>query len=302
MQPITVIIPTYNRARSLEVVWQSYIGNPLVRQIIVVNDGSTDNTKELLARLAVRSSTPVKVIHHSSQKGQQASRMAGIAEVETEWVLFGEDDVGLGKNYIATLFREAQALGAKIIAGRIVNVRSLDDQWVPLRANGAEPHMENIFDIKRLAARFDAYSRCPLAAPFLHTIALIHRSVFTVVGFDPRYRGTAHREETDFYLSANTAGFSVYWTPSTECYHLRGAISLTGGQRGKGQINWLRIEFWAFVNTWLFIRKHWPVLSKKYGFEKNPLSWFVTIYCKDRFILYFDRICHGVTSKTWRNK
>ena len=43
--------------------------------------------------------------------------MSGIAEAKTEWVLFGEDDVWLSPDYCSTLLREAEQLGASIIAG-----------------------------------------------------------------------------------------------------------------------------------------------------------------------------------------
>ena len=302
MQPITVIIPTYNRANALKIVWQSYIGNPLVKRIIIINDGSTDNTREVLEHLIEHSSIPVKVIHHPWKKGQQVSRMDGIAQADTKWVLFGEDDVWLEQDYINTLFTKAEELGANIIAGRILTVTGINNKFDPANICDSEaPYMDNIFDVKRFIAHFDARTTNPLRAPFLHTIALIDSSVFTKVRFDKRYRGTAHREETDFYLTANAAGFSVFWTPATLCYHLRGPISVTGGQRGK-KLNWIKIEFWGYINTWMLVKKHWHYLNEKYGLEKSTLFWFFTIYCKERFFLYVNRIFTGRISKTWSNK
>jgi len=302
MQPITIIIPTYNRANALKIVWQSYIGNPLVKRIIIVNDGSTDNTKTVLEHLSEHSPTPVTVIHHSKKQGQQISRMDGIAEADTKWILFGEDDVWLGKDYINILLQEAKKLRAKIIAGRILNVIGVNNDFDPSKLHDDEaPYIDDIFDMKHFAACFDARSKCSLPAPFLHTIALVHSSVFPKVKFDTRYLGNAHREETDFYLTADAAGFPIFWTPATACYHLRGTISLTGGQRGR-KLNLIKIEFWGYVNTWMLVKKHWHFLSKKYGFEKSPLWWFVIIYCKDRFLLYVDRICSGRILKTWSHK
>jgi GT2 family glycosyltransferase len=302
LPPVTIIIPTYNRANALKAVWYSYVGNTLVKRIIVINDGSTDGTREALEHFTQHSPTPVTVIHHTKKQGVQITKMDGIAEVDTEWVLFGEDDVCLGQDYINILLKEAEKTGAKIIAGRILNVIGVNNDFDPskLRDNEA-PYLNDIFDTKHFAARFDAHSKSPLPAPFLHAVALVHSSVFTKAGFDKIYKGTAHREETDFYLTANAAGFPIYWTPATECYHLRGPISLTGGQRGR-KLNWFRIEFWGYVNTWIFVRKHWPLLSKKYGFEKSPLFWFFNEYCKERFLLYYDRTSSGRISKTWSNK
>jgi glycosyltransferase involved in cell wall biosynthesis len=302
MQPITIIIPTHNRAQALATVWESYTGNPLVRGIIVVNDGSTDNTKQVLEYLIKHTPTPVKIIHHSKRMGVQIAKMTGIAEVDTKWVLFGEDDVWLHHDYINTLFQEAEKVGAKIIAGRLLNVTNINNKFDSSALPKDEsPYSDNIFDTKHLVAHFEAHSKYLQPAPYLHAVALVHSSVFAKVKFDTKYIGNALREETDFYLSADAAMFPIFWTPATACYHLRGPISLVGGHR-RGKINWFRIEFWGYVNTWIFIKKHWPHLSNKYAFKKNPLYWFITIYCKDRISLYFDRIMNGRISKTWSNK
>jgi glycosyltransferase involved in cell wall biosynthesis len=299
MPPVTIIIPTYNRAEALEAVWDSYIGNPLVKRIIVINDGSTDNTKEVLARLSRQSPTPVMVIHHAKRQGVQIAKMNGIAQTDTQWVLFGEDDVWLEEGYINTLLQEAEKFGAQIVAGRILNIIGVKNDFDPSKLSDDEtPYLDDIFDIKHFVAQFEARTKYPLPVPFVHAVALVHSSVFEVVGFDTRYRGTAHREETDFFLAADAAGFSIYWTPATKCYHLRGPISMMGGQRGR-KLNWWRIEFWGFINSWLFVKKHWPLLSTKYGFEKSPSFWFFTIYCKQRFFLYSRRILSGKISKTW---
>ena len=93
---------------------------PDVARIIVVDDGSSDGTSERVRELARSSPMPVDVIRHEQQRGQPASRMAGIAAATTQWVLFGEDDVWLAADYCATLMNEARQLGASIIAGRIV--------------------------------------------------------------------------------------------------------------------------------------------------------------------------------------
>jgi glycosyltransferase involved in cell wall biosynthesis len=302
MQTITIIIPTHNRAKALATVWSSYIGNPLVKRIIVVNDGSTDNTKEVLEHLAKHSPTPVMVINHAKRQGVQITKMDGIAEVDTEWVLFGEDDVWLDKDYINILLQEAEKLDAQIIAGRILNVNDVKTDIDPSKFRDDEaPYRDDIFDIKHFVAHFEARSKCSFPAPYLHAVALVHSSVFPKVKFDTRYLGNAHREETDFYLTADAVGFSIYWTPATACYHLRGPISLAGGHR-RGKINWLKIEFWVFVNTWLLVNKHWHLLSKKYKLEKSPMHWFITIFCKDRFSLYIERIISGKISKTWSYK
>ena len=273
MLPITILIPTYNRAASLEAVWPCYVSNGLVEKIVVVNDGSTDGTSDLVRRLEKSSSTKVQLIEHSKCLGQQTSRISAIAEAQTEWILFGEDDVWLAPDYCSTLLCEAHRLGADIIAGRLVTVR-VPNRFYPelIQDNLSGPGQEDpVFDMSSLTANFAIRATGPVEAPHLHTIALIRRSIFDHMQFDTRYRGNAAREETDFYLSARTLGYRLYFTPATACYHLRGPVCRSGGQR----TNRLAFEYFTIRNTLYLVSKHWSLLKREHGFKGTPFTWTV---------------------------
>ena len=273
MKGITVLIPTYNRARALESVWPSYTSQRMVERIIVVNDGSTDGTDDLVRELSVDSPVPVQIVSHSSRLGQQASRIDAIAEAETEWVLFGEDDVWLSDDYCATLYRTAIELGADAVGGRLVTLRVPNDFSPELieRREPAGRDTGSVFDLQMLGADFSAAPAGPLPAPYLHSIALLRRSLFTRVSFDTWFRGNGWREETDFYLAANSLGYVVYFTPDTACFHLRGPLTATGGQR----INRLAVEYYNIRNSHYMVAKHWPYLEKQLDFRGTPLTWTI---------------------------
>lgn len=98
MSPIvSIIIPTYNYAHFLSdciksVVAQSYTSI----EIIVVDDGSTDNTKDIVKKY---SSETIKYIYQKN-KGLSAARNTGIKNVRGEFVLFLDADDLIPKNYI----------------------------------------------------------------------------------------------------------------------------------------------------------------------------------------------------------
>ena len=275
---ITILIPTFNRVRALETVWPSYMVHPDVARIVVIDDGSTDGTADRVRELAKASPIPVDVVRHETRKGQPASRMTGIAAATTDWVLFGEDDVWLAPDYCSTLLREAREVGASVIAGRILVARvpgefsqsCLVDPPSPVRA-GSE-----VFDLESIDANFAERIPRPVRAPYVHSIALIKRDVFAKVGFDLWYTGNSWREETDFYLAANAAGAQVWFTASTVCFHLRGPLSATGGQR----VNRLHLEYLAWRNTRYLVGKHWPHLTSAYGFSGSATSWMIRYYLR----------------------
>lgn len=275
---ITILIPTFNRVRALEAVWPSYLVHPDVARIVVVDDGSTDGTSDRVRELAKSSPVPVDVIRHETQLGQPASRMAGIAAAHTEWVLFGEDDVWLSGDYCSTLLREARELGASIIAGRIVTARvpGQFDESCLVDPPSPVKDAADVFDLDAMDAQFSERVGAPVRAPYVHSIALIRRDIFSSVKFDSWYSGNSWREETDFYLAANEAGEKIYFSPGTVCFHLRGPISAVGGQR----VNRLWFEYLAWRNTRYLVNKHWPYLKRAHGLRGSATAWTIRYYMR----------------------
>ncbi|MEO8192557.1 MAG: glycosyltransferase family 2 protein [Gemmatimonadales bacterium] len=294
---ITILIPTFNRARSLEAVWPSYLVHPDVARIIVIDDGSTDETADNVRHWAKSAPVPVDLIRHQTQRGQPESRMAGIAKARTEWVLFGEDDVWLSADYCATLLRQARELDASIIAGRIVTalVPGAFDEKCLIDAPSPIRNVGDVFDFEAMDARFAERLSEPVRAPFVHSIALIRRDVFSAVRFDSWYTGNSWREETDFYLAANASGASVYFSPDTVCFHLRGPISALGGQR----VNRLWFEYLAWRNTRYLVSKHWSYLQSTHGLRGTATGWTVRYYVR-RQAAQLKRIARSGFRSTYR--
>ncbi|RMG66318.1 MAG: glycosyltransferase [Calditrichaeota bacterium] len=85
---VSVIIPTYNRAQ--RVVWavQSVLEQTLAaREVIVVDDGSTDGTTERLGELF-----PGVRVLQQPHRGVSAARNAGIRAAQGEWIAFLDSD------------------------------------------------------------------------------------------------------------------------------------------------------------------------------------------------------------------
>lgn len=91
---VTVIIPTYNRAAILAKTLEAYRrqrGEHRIREILVVDDGSTDETQSVVREIS-ESCHWIRYLRQANQ-GQAAARNYGIREAAGDLLLFGDDDV-----------------------------------------------------------------------------------------------------------------------------------------------------------------------------------------------------------------
>jgi glycosyltransferase involved in cell wall biosynthesis len=87
---ISVIIPTYNRAGTLERAITSVFQQTLApKELIVVDDGSTDETPQLLDRLGEAFTFKVIRLQNS---GVSAARNKGVEQSTGEWMAFLDSD------------------------------------------------------------------------------------------------------------------------------------------------------------------------------------------------------------------
>lgn len=92
---ISIVIPLYNGSKTIEKVLDSIKNQTrldLVGEIIVVNDGSKDNSEELVLEYAKKNETlPIKVISKENG-GVSTARNRGISEATCEWVALEDAD------------------------------------------------------------------------------------------------------------------------------------------------------------------------------------------------------------------
>ncbi|MCL4503557.1 MAG: glycosyltransferase [Deltaproteobacteria bacterium] len=87
--PVSVIIPTYNRAALVQEAVASVLAQSFRDfELIVVDDGSTDGTPEVLSPYASR----LRFLRRENQSGVSAARNTGIAAARGEWLAFLDSD------------------------------------------------------------------------------------------------------------------------------------------------------------------------------------------------------------------
>jgi glycosyltransferase involved in cell wall biosynthesis len=105
MADVSVIIPTRNRAAMLKQAIDSILAqSEPVREIIVIDDGSTDNTLDVL-----RSYDSKIRLFSQCQGGPSAARNRGFREAVGEWIAFLDDD----DVWLETKIEKQMAIAAK---------------------------------------------------------------------------------------------------------------------------------------------------------------------------------------------
>ena len=177
---VSVIIPCYNQARFLgeaieSVLLQSY---PHF-EVIVVDDGSTDNTAEIAARYS-----EVRTIRQT-HAGPSTARNRGLQESRGSWLVFLDSD--------DRLLPHALELGVKHL---LDNARCtfVFGRHQVIDADGAPVSSTSFVNVER-----DPYRQLLLYnCVYTPSTAMFRRELFdSVVGFDPLFKGA---EDYDLYL------------------------------------------------------------------------------------------------------
>ncbi len=98
---ITVIVPIYNAEKYLEKCVESILTNSITGlELILVNDGSTDNSLALCRKLQTKY-TPFITVIDKKNEGVSVARNAGIEIAKNEWITFVDADDCVNETLIA---------------------------------------------------------------------------------------------------------------------------------------------------------------------------------------------------------
>lgn len=122
MPKLSIIIPAYNECQTIEKIVRQVREAPLdldlrvEKEIIVVDDGSTDGTREILTRMQA-AQPDLKVILHEQNAGKGAAIRTGLQHVTGDYVVIQDADLEYDPRDYNVLLRPLVERKADVVYG-----------------------------------------------------------------------------------------------------------------------------------------------------------------------------------------
>ena len=141
---ISIVVPVYNEARTVAAVIQRLIAIdlPAPREILVVNDGSTDGTREVLDGITER--PELRIIHAAKNGGKGSAIRIGFAQASGTIVAIQDADLELDPAQLAELVKPILDGRTKVVYGSRFLAGRPDAPWLSVFANQTLTTITNV--------------------------------------------------------------------------------------------------------------------------------------------------------------
>ncbi len=113
---LSVIIPAYNEERSIKEIINRVLQANLEKEIIVIDDGSRDKTKNILDSKFGRHKN-IKILHHKENKGKGAAIQSGLKYVTGDIVITQDADLEYDPKQYQKLIKPILENKARVVYG-----------------------------------------------------------------------------------------------------------------------------------------------------------------------------------------
>jgi glycosyltransferase involved in cell wall biosynthesis len=212
----SVIVPAYNAEKTIEKCLNSLTRQSIHEksyEIIVVDDGSSDGTPEIIKNFRVK-------YLYQPNKGPATARNLGVENAQGEVILFTDSDCVPQMNWIEEMVKPFSDADVAAVKG------AYRTEQKSLTARFSQIEFEERFEMLKRSESIDMVDTYSAA---------YRRSVFlSLGGFDPSFP-VANNEDTELSYKMSMAGHKMVFNPDAIVYHLNHPNSIS---------RYARLKFW----------------------------------------------------------
>ena len=277
---VSVIIPTFNRSDMLRQAVTAACKQTLPRdqyEIIVVDNASTDDTRDVVGKL--RSSTQTSITYvHESRPGLHWARHAGASAAQGKILAFIDDDCLPEPDWLASLSQAYDEFQPDAAGGKIL-----------IRWDSPPPTW--VITYEAVLGRLDLgpQPRFLKEDEFINggNFSILRDRLFEIGGFNPDQIGSylIGDGETGLCRKIHAAGWKMLWVPSAMVWHqqiqgrndtlpdLKRRFANNGVADVYNDLNHNMPSRYRLFRLWQWrLRKHWPMWFRAWKLrgQTNP--------------------------------
>jgi len=210
---VSVIISTYNRCAALPLTLQA-LGEQTIPssqyEVLVVDDGSTDDTSQVLEQVAF--SCSLRTFRQPENRGVSAGRNVAIHQARGRYLIFLSDDMIVPENFIATHVATLEQFPGYWIVGGIQQIDSTTETPFGRYLD----RQERVFEEARKAKPI-GYNLWEMSWPTARNLSLPRADLERTGLFDEQFRISC--EDQDLAHRAMDVGVRFLYNANITCLH-----------------------------------------------------------------------------------
>ena len=293
---VTIIVCTYNRASLLEKTLQALLAQKTNAEyeIVVIDNNSTDRTKEAVKKVAHNAEIPVRY-YIEKEQGISSARNRGAQEARGEYIAYIDDDAIASENWLREIINSFENTEPKPACC----VGKVELQWEQGRSKWFPQEHET------LLGQYDFGNTLKFLGPDDYLVTMnvaFQKESFLKIGEFRTYLGRKGNcllsgEDNNMYQRFYSAGALIYYNPNQLIYHLV--------PKERQTLCWLtKRMFWDGATQILLdfenckINKKNYLSKSAYDFKTTLINIFCAIFFV--FLLNKDKSIHFFLKATLR--
>jgi len=270
---VSVIVPTRNRARTMQTTLEhlaaQQTGGRFDYEVIISDNGSTDDTRRVVQQMAMRFPAPLVYVSEI-RPGKPFAVNTAVTRARGTLLVFTDDDALADPGWLAAMWQCLQDTGAEAIGGRVLpRWVGVEPGWV---TDQVQQHLGTIGCIDLGGERLQMSPNANKKFWWVGSNIAVRREAFARYGaFDERMvRG----QDVELFERYRRAGARIFYEPAAVVRHLVGKERLTpeAFRAWYATMGYYR----AYVTPWRPL--HLLTIVPVSWFEE--VSWLVWAWCR----------------------